>query len=36
VIGAVLDALAEAGVEIGPAVLDRVRETVPPADFLRT
>jgi N-acetylglucosamine kinase-like BadF-type ATPase len=36
VVGAVLDALAEAGVEIGPAVLERVRDTVPPADFLRT
>lgn len=35
-IGAALDAIAEAGVAIGPAVLARVRETMPPAEFLRT
>lgn len=34
--GSVLDALAEAGVEITPAVLERLRASVPPAEFLRT
>lgn len=34
--GSVLDALAEAGVAITPAVLERLRASVPPAEFLRT
>jgi N-acetylglucosamine kinase-like BadF-type ATPase len=35
-VGSVLDALAEADVAITPAVLERLRASVPPAEFLRT
>jgi N-acetylglucosamine kinase-like BadF-type ATPase len=34
--GATLDALADAGVDITPGVLDRLRESAPPPDFLAT
>ncbi|SDR92877.1 BadF/BadG/BcrA/BcrD ATPase family protein [Actinopolymorpha singaporensis] len=34
--GAVLDALADAGVDLGPAVYERLRTTAPPPAFLAT
>lgn len=36
VCGAALDALAEAGVDITPAVVDQLRATAPPQEMLRT
>jgi N-acetylglucosamine kinase-like BadF-type ATPase len=34
--GAALDAVAEAGIRVTPAILDRIRATAPPPDILQT